>query len=139
MFGLAPRSARHTDLWPAHYRPGMWAWLLQRITGLALVGYVLVHIWVVSFAAVSGTAFDDIMAFFQRPVFIALDVLLLLAVLAHGINGLRIVLFDFGVGVRIHKPLLAVAVILILALTIYGLVEALPYIMGEPLGMPGTG
>jgi succinate dehydrogenase / fumarate reductase cytochrome b subunit len=117
----------------------MWAWLLQRVTGLALVGYVFVHIWVVSSATVSGMAFDDIMAFFQKPVFIALDVLLLLAVLAHGINGMRIVLFDFGVGVRIHKTLLAVAVVLMLALTIYGLVEALPYIMGEPLRMPSAG
>jgi succinate dehydrogenase / fumarate reductase cytochrome b subunit len=117
----------------------MWAWLLQRITGLALVGYLLVHVWVVSSATVSGMAFDDIMAFFQRPVFIALDVLLLLAVLAHGINGVRIVLFDFGAGVRIHRPLLAIAVVLILALTAYCFVEVLPYVMGEPLRTPGAG
>jgi succinate dehydrogenase / fumarate reductase cytochrome b subunit len=81
-------------------RAGWWAWLLQRVTGLALVGYLFLHIAVISTGQAGADAFDDVLKVLQTPVFVALDLLLLAAVLYHGLNGLRVVLLDLGIGIR---------------------------------------
>jgi succinate dehydrogenase / fumarate reductase cytochrome b subunit len=79
---------------------GWWAWLLQRVTGLALVGYLFLHIAVISTGQAGADTFDDVLRVLQSPVFVALDLLLLAAVLYHGLNGLRVVLLDLGIGIR---------------------------------------
>ncbi len=79
---------------------GWWAWLLQRMTGLALMGYLFLHIAVISTGQAGADTFDDVLKVLQTPVFTALDLLLLAAVLYHGLNGLRVVLLDLGIGIR---------------------------------------
>ena len=81
-------------------RVGWWAWVLQRVTGVALVLYLLVHIGVISTAIAGETTFDDTLAFLQTPVFVVLDLLLLAAVVYHAANGVRIILLDLGIGIR---------------------------------------
>ena len=83
-----------------HTRVGWWAWALQRVTGVALVLYLLAHIGVISTAVAGEKTFDDALAFLQTPVFIVLDLLLLAAVVYHTVNGIRVILFDLGVGIR---------------------------------------
>ncbi len=81
-------------------RVGWWAWVLQRVTGIALVLYLLVHIGVISTAIAGEGTFDDTLAFLQTPVFVVLDLLLLAAVVYHAANGVRIILLDLGIGIR---------------------------------------
>lgn len=89
---------------------GMWAWLLHRVSGLILVFYLLAHIGVISQGAVQGPeAFTELMERLENPVFVVLDLALIAAVLYHGMNGIRILLFDMGVGIRAHKRLYAAA------------------------------
>jgi succinate dehydrogenase / fumarate reductase cytochrome b subunit len=101
-------------LWKA---TGMWAWVLFRISGLVLVFYLFVHIGVISTARFgeNGETLNSIMKFFESPIAIVLDLLLVWAVLYHALNGVRIVLMDFGVGIKQHKATfwacMAVAVI----------------------------
>lgn len=80
---------------------GVWAWFFQRVSGVALVFYIGLHIFVIHFATAGGRIrFDEVMARLESPFFISLDLILLAVVLYHGLNGLRIVLLDFGVGVK---------------------------------------
>lgn len=80
---------------------GVWAWFFQRVSGVALVFYIGLHIFVIHFATAGGRIrFDEIMARLESPFFISLDLGLLAVVLYHGLNGLRIVLLDLGVGVK---------------------------------------
>jgi succinate dehydrogenase / fumarate reductase cytochrome b subunit len=79
---------------------GWWAWLLQRVTGVALVGYLFLHVALISTGQAGADTFDDVLKVLQTPVFVALDLLLLAAVLYHGLNGLRVVLLDLGIGIR---------------------------------------
>ncbi len=79
---------------------GWWAWLLQRVTGVALVGYLFLHIGVISTAIAGESTFDDTMVFLQTPVFVVLDLLLLAAVVYHAANGVRVILLDLGIGIR---------------------------------------
>lgn len=83
---------------------GMWAWLLFRISGLVLVFYLFAHIWVISQGRVGGPErLDELFELFHKPLFVFLDLMLVAAVLYHALNGVRIILMDFGVGIRQHK------------------------------------
>ena len=99
---------------------GMWAWILHRLTGLGLVLYIFIHIILMSSSLLRGQqAFDAMLTILMRhPVFQILDTMLLGAVLYHGFNGIRILLFDLGVGIGVKSQkvlfwiFMAIAVIL---------------------------
>ena len=86
---------------------GMWAWLLHRISGLVILGYLFAHIWTISHAQQGAARFDRLFRTLESPLFVVLDLLLLGAVLYHAFNGIRVLLFDLGVGIRRHKALFA--------------------------------
>jgi len=76
--------------------PGYIAWLFQRISGLALVLYLIMHVYVIHHIALGRQAFDEIMAVVQSPLFHLAEAALLAAVVYHGVNGLRVILLDYG-------------------------------------------
>lgn len=75
---------------------GYIAWLLQRISGLALVLYLVMHIYVIHNIARGREAFNEIMGIVQSPMFHLAEAALLGAVVYHGINGIRVILLDYG-------------------------------------------
>ena len=96
MMGYGHRSQVWTTV-------GMWAWLIHRITGLGLLLYIFLHIALMSTSLLRGEkAFDATLSVLMgTSVFELLDTLLLAAVLYHGFNGIRILLFDMGIGIRV--------------------------------------
>ncbi len=96
----------------------MWAWMLFRISGLVLVFYLFVHVWVISQGRIGGPeAIDNLFEFFDKPLLVFLDLMLVAAVLYHALNGVRIILMDLGVGVHRHKAIFWVCM-LVAALTL---------------------
>jgi succinate dehydrogenase / fumarate reductase, cytochrome b subunit len=85
-------------LWKA---TGMWAWLLFRISGLVLVFYLGAHIIVISTGHFDQL--DRLMKAFDNPVAVLADLALVVAVLYHALNGVRIILLDLGIGIHRHK------------------------------------
>ncbi len=81
-----------------HYRlhAGYLAWLLHRVTGLGLALYLFLHIWVTHTIGRGRESFDQVMVLLQSPLAHVAEVLLLGAVVFHGLNGIRIVLIDYG-------------------------------------------
>jgi succinate dehydrogenase / fumarate reductase cytochrome b subunit len=98
-------------------RVGMFAWMLHRLTGLALVGYLVVHIWGLK-AITNPEAYNALIASYHAPIFKVGEFLLLGAVVYHALNGMRIVLIDFVGWSPNHKKLFwslgAVAAVLFL-------------------------
>ena len=84
---------------------GMWAWILHRLTGLGLVLYIFIHIVLMSTSLLRGQqAFDATLSYLMsHPVFQVLETLVLGAALYHGFNGIRILLFDLGVGIGVRS------------------------------------
>ena len=123
----------NTPYWPVNFRTGMWAFALQRVTGLILVVYLLLHIWVIASGTLGRGTFDQVLQRLQSPVFIFLDLLLMAAVLYHAFNGVRILLFDLGVGVRSQRPMFWIAFVLTAVLVLGGLVGWWTYILGARL------
>ncbi len=75
-------------------RTGMFAWMLHRLTGVALVVYLTVHIWGLRKLS-DADAFNALITSYHAPIFKVGEFLLLGAVVYHALNGLRIVLIDF--------------------------------------------
>ena len=86
-------------------RSGWWAWFLQRLTGVALVGYLFLHIAVISTARAGADVFDAVLIVLQKPFFVVLDLVLIAAVLYHSLNGVRVLLFDAGIAIK-HQALM---------------------------------
>jgi succinate dehydrogenase / fumarate reductase, cytochrome b subunit len=98
---------------------GMLAWILHRISGLALAGYLVIHIWDVSAAYRGGAqSFSEVMATFDTPFWKIMDTLLVAAVVFHTLNGIRILLFDKGIGLRFQRPLFWISFVITLAIFI---------------------
>jgi len=79
----------------------MWAWLLFRISGVLLAIYLFAHIIVISTGHFNE--FNRLMKAFDNPVAVVADLALVVAVLYHALNGVRIILMDFGIGIQRHK------------------------------------
>ncbi len=110
---------RNSEFWPTNMKTGMWAWVGHRLTGLVLVAYVFLHLSFISTASMAegGADFDALMETTSQPLFVAMDFLLVIVVIYHAMNGLRVVLFDLGIGIRRQKLVfwvtMAVAAVLI--------------------------
>ncbi len=90
-----------------HYRwqTGMSAWVLHRVTGLALVFYITLHVWVVSSLQLGPEVFEATMAVVSAPLFRFLEVGLLFCVIYHALNGVRLIAIDFFGATERHVAL----------------------------------
>lgn len=75
-------------------RKGMFAWMLHRFTGVALVVYLTIHVWGLT-SITNREAYNHLIAKYHAPLYVIGEFLLLGAVIYHALNGLRIVLIDF--------------------------------------------
>ena len=91
---------------------GTAAWLLHRLSGLALILYLLLHIWVIHHLIGGRESFDGIMDVFDNTLFKLLEVGLVGVILYHLWNGLRVTLFDIGVLVERQKAVFGAAVVI---------------------------
>lgn len=84
---------------------GSKAWILHRITGIALIAYLFMHIYSLSPLAQGRVAFDSFIKHYTTPFFMVLEWFLFAFVLFHSLNGVRIVLVDWADGAKYHKQL----------------------------------
>lgn len=94
---------------PRRREPGSWAFILNRITGLALTFYLVLHLIVLNNLTQGPQAYDDFVAFAQLPIIKLGEILLIAAVVLHGLNGLRLTLLALGVGLRHQKFIFALS------------------------------
>lgn len=74
--------------WGRH--PGYWAFVLHRITGIGLIAYLVLHLWMLRLLVEGQQAWDAFIQLAKSPLFLALDGLLLAGLVYHGLNGLRL-------------------------------------------------
>ncbi len=93
-------------------RVGFWAYVVMRLSAIGLVLYLFLHLVILSQLAVGPAQWDSFVALAKSPAFLRLDIVLIVGILAHGLNGIRLSLIGFGIGVPGHKLMLWLAVIL---------------------------
>ena len=98
---------------------------LHRLTGLGILFYFCLHIFVTSSRLFSEKAWETWMGFFSSPLFKIGEFLVYVAFAYHAINGIRLILIELGFSVgkaeepiypyksslNVQRPLMVVAMI----------------------------
>jgi succinate dehydrogenase cytochrome b subunit len=86
------------------YHTGTVAWIFHRLSGLALILYLVLHIWVIHNLD-NPAGFNKVMAFLNEPVFKLLELGLWGVIVYHAINGMRVIFVDFFRGSKVQKQM----------------------------------
>lgn len=107
---------------PLGRQVGSWAFILNRITALGLTFYLFLHLIILGRLAQGPEAYDSFLELTENPIVKLGELLVVAAVILHGLNGIRIILTSFDIGVARQKQLfygfMALAVIVILVFTV---------------------
>ena len=94
---------------------GMWSWLFHRVSGLAILLFLFIHIVDVSLLGFGPQVYDAGILLFDSVTVRLLSLALIAAIFLHAFNGVRIILIDFwSKGGRYQKAMFAA----VMALTI---------------------
>lgn len=102
------------------------AFALHRITGLLLVVYLYVHLCVLTMLLDGRSSWHSFLSLVTAKGFLAFDVILILMLLFHGLNGIRVALVGSGIGIRQERTMfwaamsLGLVAIVFTALHVYG-------------------
>lgn len=89
----APEKERTRSLYRGD--PGMWSWVLHRITGVMTFFFLFVHVLDTALVRVNPETYDSIIATYKTPLVGLMELGLVAAVLYHALNGVRVMLVDF--------------------------------------------
>ena len=120
---LTPSTAETTSKTPRgtlyRGREGMWSWVLHRITGIAIFFFLLVHIIDIMLIGLGRDIYDKSVDFYGHWYLIPMEIALVVAVIYHALNGIRIILIDFwSQGSRKERQLFWIALASAAILTI---------------------
>jgi succinate dehydrogenase / fumarate reductase, cytochrome b subunit len=114
---LRPKPSRRRSLYRGD--PGMWSWVLHRITGATIFFFLFVHVLDTALVRVSPQAYNEVIETYKSPIVGLMEIGLVVAVLYHALNGIRVILIDFWQkGPRYQRQMLWVVVGIFLAVFI---------------------
>ena len=111
---------------------GQWSWLLHRVTGLAVLLFLLIHIVDITLIGFGPKVYNDALNVFGNPVVRVISLALIGAVLYHAFNGVRIILIDFWPGAYKYQRAMFYGV---LAVTIVGFLVMGFYVVAPIFGV----
>jgi len=76
---------------------GTWAWLMQRVTAVLILVFLSIHIYLSHFSDLNADLLDwnNVSDRVQALPILLVDYGLLITAIFHGLNGLRMIAFDF--------------------------------------------
>ncbi|MCF8590343.1 succinate dehydrogenase, cytochrome b556 subunit [Gordonia sp. HY285] len=102
---VAPAPVRKRSLYRGD--PGMWSWVLHRITGVSIFFFLFVHVLDTAVISVNENTYTEIIETYKTPLIGLMEIGLVFCVLYHALNGLRVILVDFwGKGAKYQRQML---------------------------------
>ena len=98
---------------------GSYAFILNRITALGLTLYLFLHLVVLGQLSQGPTGYNAFLETIHNPVYIFAELLVVAAVFIHGLNGVRIILTSFGIGVPQQRQQFVVLMVIALIAILY--------------------
>src|SRR4051812_49822852 len=84
--------------------PGMWSWVLHRISGATIFFFLFVHVVDTALVRVSPQAYNEVVETYKMPIVGLMEAGLVGAVLYYALNRVRVILIDcWSQGPR-HPP-----------------------------------
>jgi len=91
---------------------GQWAFLLHRVSGIAVALFLYVHILDTALVGFGPQVYNVVTSIYHRPAVRLLEILLVAAVLYHGVNGIRLIAIDFWpAAINYNSTMLRVSVV----------------------------
>jgi succinate dehydrogenase / fumarate reductase cytochrome b subunit len=97
--------------------PGQYSWILHRITGVAIILFLFMHVVDTALIGWGPEAYERVLTAYQNPFIHLLELGLVIAVLYHSLNGLKITLIDFFPRLVTHITGISLATAAVFALT----------------------
>lgn len=73
---------------------GQWAFILHRLTGLGILAFLVVHVLDTSTVFFFPSHYEHAIEIYRTIPFMISEIFLVFSVIFHGVNGLRIAIFD---------------------------------------------
>lgn len=111
-------------------REGQWAFWLHRLSGLAILAYLLIHVVSISLFVFGESPYRTLHGLYDFWLFRLGLIAVTGGVLYHALNGLRIIVMDFtGTGVAYQRQLWYAVLVLSLLGTAYAAYMVVPRIL----------
>ena len=75
--------------------PGMWSWVLHRITGATIFFFLFVHVLDTALVRIGPQTYNEVIETYKTPLVGLMELGLVACVLYHALNGVRVILIDF--------------------------------------------
>jgi len=110
----------------------MLTWVLHRVSGVALFGFLFTHVLDTTLVVVSPGLYNGVIELYHAPIVKLMEMGLVGAVLYHGLNGLRITLVDFwSKGAARNKMMMRVQTALFVILMLGALIPMTAQLIDE--------
>lgn len=111
-------SLRRIAAWfdPRRRQAGTWAFILNRVTAIGLTIFLFIHLFTLRKLAQGPEVYDAYVEVAKTPMFLVGELVVIVGVLIHGLNGLRVALNSFGIAIPYQKQLFYV----LMALAVIG-------------------
>jgi succinate dehydrogenase / fumarate reductase cytochrome b subunit len=112
-------------------REGQWAFLLHRLSGIAILAYLLIHVFSIGSFIFGERFYMAIHETYDWPIFRIGLVFITAGVVYHAFNGLRIIVMDFtGAGVAYQRQMWYAVMVLTVISGLYAAWTLLPRLLG---------
>lgn len=116
---------------PTESKRSMWLWILQRVSGAALIVLLLIHMVVLHYMDPhAAIAVAEVKIRLQGLTFMVINNLLVGFVIFHAFNGVRNVVYDYTSDPRKRAAVSAVLVIVSIFLFAFAVWAFLPFMIG---------
>ncbi len=99
-----------------------WIWIIQAVSGIALVGLVAAHLVAQHYLAAGGLrTYAEVVDYLRQPVALGLELAFLVVVTAHALLGVRAIIVDLGPSRRLQQRTDIALWIVGFAMVVYGI------------------
>jgi succinate dehydrogenase cytochrome b subunit len=109
------KKSDYGGLYKGH--PGQYSWILHRVTGVAVILFLFMHVVDTALIGWGPEAYDRVVSAYANPFIHLLELGLVMAVLYHSLNGLRITVIDFFPRLVSHITGISIATTAVFVLT----------------------
>ena len=115
---MATRARKSKSDYAGLYKghPGQYSWILHRITGVAVILFLFMHVVDTALIGWGPEAYNKVTAAYKNPLVHLLELGLVTAVIYHSLNGLKITLIDLFPSLAGHIKALGRTTVLLFVL-----------------------
>jgi succinate dehydrogenase / fumarate reductase, cytochrome b subunit len=116
--GTLMKKTRTLKHYKMNLRPGMFIYILHRVSGLFLLLFGILYLLSFSMILFGPEIFNDLMLLFDHPAFRIAGSLFVVALIFHVLSGIRILIIDLFNAVYIQRLLAVLVMILFVICTV---------------------